>query len=274
MCKRIFDFIIASVLTFAMLSCSGDEATQPGKVDTEKIVVTLDATATASSDYLDMSVLTLAVGQLLPGLGKGATPPETLRVLTCPLIVYDRSIRSVTLDFGNGCQGHDGITRSGSITVSYSGSLKSSAAFNLTFNNFSANGLTYAGETVITVSSGAVKLELKNATVTNSKGETTLINAMLAVKATVGKPLDFSDDVYLVGGSLSVTDKDGKSYSLTITEELEITLTCAYPRKGKMEGTTADNVAVKVDFFPANGGCDDLALLTIGSVTREIHLGS
>ncbi|MDZ7267893.1 MAG: hypothetical protein ONB48_10685 [candidate division KSB1 bacterium] len=273
MAMRVLAFVFGISLSMLFLACAGDETTKPGEQDIEKTAATLDLTATATADYFDMSALSLAVGQLLPGLGKAATPPETLRVSTCPLIIFDRSAKQVTLDFDGGCQAADGVTRSGTINLSYSGSLRSSATLTLTFNNFSAHGYTYSGQVVISVNNGAVTVALENAAITDARGQTTRLAGTFAVKAAIGKPLDFSDDVYLAGGSLIVTDKDGKRYNFTITEDLEITLTCAHPRKGKMEGTSSDGVAVKVDFFPADGGCDDLAVITIGGVTREIHLG-
>lgn len=274
MLKNNRAFLTLALVASLYVSCSNDDGAGPGNVDVDKIAASTDAAMTASADYAGIAVLTYAIAPFIPGLGKVSAPPDTLTILDCPTVIFDRDARTALFDFGAGCQAYDGVTRSGSISISYSGSIRSNAILNLTFNDFKANGQTYSGTAAITVSSGAVQVSLVEATATNSAGETTTIDATLTVKAAIGNPVDISDDVYLVGGNVTVTDKDGDTYSFTITEDLEFSLTCAYPKKGKMEGVNSDNIAVKVDFFPVNGECDDIVAITIGSVTREIRLGS
>jgi hypothetical protein len=195
-------------------------------------------------------------------------------LLACPNLSFDVQAKTFTLDYGTGCTGKDGKTRSGSITVQYSGKLSTGATLTLTYNNYKTGNKTFNGTITATVfNSNTVALAINNATVTDDKGSAT-INANLTLTVDLkGTPQNPDDDVYTISGSGTVAE-GGKTYSFTITDPLIFQVGCSFPTSGKMTVNSGDGQPASIDFFPDNGACDDVAVVTIGNVSKRITLGS
>lgn len=79
----------------------------------------------------------------------------------------------------------------------------------------------------------------------------------------------WSDNVYLITGNSSVTQKNGKTKTILITEALRREAFCKNIVSGKLE-ITKDGTSSVLDY--GDGECDDLATLTIGDIETIIEL--
>jgi hypothetical protein len=265
---------IALIVVFVLgLAACSDSPTE-NQADLEAQFVVSQGIAVNTSGFVETAALTYSVANLVPGLAKSAVLSDTLfpNFLTCPYLVWDGPSKQFTLDYGNGCTNANGKTRSGKITIQYNGRVSTGATLTLTYINYKANNKTFNGQVMVTIANNAAAIEIKNGAVTSEKG-TAKIDANLALTADFkGTPQNPADDVYLVSGSGTVVDTDSKTYNFTITEPLRFQMNCNYPTAGKMTVSGGNGQPATVDFFPENGACDDIVVVTIGNASRTIHL--
>ncbi len=81
--------------------------------------------------------------------------------------------------------------------------------------------------------------------------------------------LIWSDNVYLITGSSTITKKNGVSKTVLITEALRREAFCKNIVSGKLEISRGENSSF-LDY--GDGECDNLAILTIGDVQTIIEL--
>ncbi len=264
-------------LLFA-LGCSSNNPTdsgnnQPGDAEFSQTAEAVDAAVSMARS----ATTVYSMAQFVPGLAKvSATLSDTLLpgVLTCPYLIWDQESQVLTLEYGTDCEGADGRTRSGSIEVSYSGSLQSQAILTITYNNFSVDGVTYSGTLSMSANSNSFQLSIEDGKITDPEG-TAILDGSLSIRAELNNRINPNDDVYFVGGSITVTSKEGDTISFETTQELRLDAICEYPTQGKLNLTVSGDFSGSgsVDFFPDNGACDDIIELTIGKFTRRISLG-
>jgi hypothetical protein len=264
---------VIATLALSLTACSEDSPT--GNDDQAQLEAQFSAAADVTvevSGYMETAATAYALANTVPGLAKSAAPTEIL--LACPNLSFDLQAKTFTLDYGSGCAGKDGKTRSGSITVQFSGKLSTGATLTLIYNNYKTSNKTFNGSVAATISNGnTVALVINNATVTDDKGTAT-INANLTMAVDLkGTPQNPDDDVYTISGSGTVAE-GGKTYSFTITDPLVLQVGCSFPTSGKMAVSSGDGQPAAIDFFPDNGACDNVAVMTIGSVSKRITLGS
>jgi hypothetical protein len=263
---------LTAALVLGLTACSKsptENNDQPAEPDAQ--VAATAEVASQTSGYIETATTAYSSANAVPGLGKLTAPDDQLAA--CPEVKFDLLAKQFTLDYGTGCTGADGKTRSGSITVQYSGTISTGVTLTLTYNNYKANNKTFNGQMSVTAAISSIAIEIKNGTVTDENGTST-INANFTMTADLkGTPKDPSDDVYLVSGSGTVVESN-KSYSFTMTEALRFEVGCSYPTSGKMTVTSNGGQPATVDFFPENGACDDVVLVTIGNLSTKINLGS
>ena len=87
---------------------------------------------------------------------------------------------------------------------------------------------------------------------------------------------DRSDDVYAIGGTTTLTRANGHVFTCTISSAapLKIALACRWIESGilTVSSSTFAGGDRTLDYSYGGGGCDDKALLTIGSHTYVITL--
>ncbi len=262
-----FKIAALAMLALSLAACSEDSPTGGDNQDAQFAAAT-DVAAEVSG-YVEPAATAYSLANTVPGLTKSAAS-----LMACPNLTFNLQAKQFTLDYGAGCSGKDGKTRSGSITVQYSGKLDAGATLTLTFNNYKTSNKTFNGQITATLSNNTtVALAITNATVTDDQGSAT-INANLTMTVNLNNtPQNFDDDVYLISGSGTVSE-GGKNYSFTISDPLRIQPGCSFPTSGKMTISTTNSPNTTIDFFPDNGACDDVAVMTIGSASKRITLGS
>lgn len=86
---------------------------------------------------------------------------------------------------------------------------------------------------------------------------------------------DRSDDVYLIGGTTTLTRANGHvfTYAISSTDPLKVEFACRWIEAGTVSITSSTFTTPRVlDYGYGGGGCDDLAQLTIGTHTYVITL--
>lgn len=187
--------------------------------------------------------------------------------------------KTVTIDFGSGCVGNGGRTRAGKIICNMSGRYKNpGTTINVTLDNYSVNGNKVEGSKTITNSgrnsSGNLvyNIEVANARIISEEG-TISWNSSRQREWIAGENTPYpnlADDVYLITGNASGTNRHDDEFTMEITKALRVELNC----KNIVSGT----IKLKPEKLPereldyGDGACDDVATLKIRNKTYTIKL--
>ncbi len=199
----------------------------------------------------------------------------------CPVITMNISQLPyiLTLDWGTGFTGTDGITRSGMITISLSGKMGtvgSEATF--TFTDFYSNGNKIAGTHTITytgLSSGDnwPRFEVHTAaqiTFPDNKSMTYNSDNVRLFAAGSDTPLNWADDVWRIEGNCSGTTRSGINWIGTVTSALVKKVACKWFDSGTLVITPDGGLACTIDF--GDGTCNNKATLTIEDKTINVEM--
>lgn len=191
----------------------------------------------------------------------------------------------IVIDFGTGCTGPNGVTRSGKIITTYTNRLVvPGAKATTTFDNYKVNGVKVEGTHIITNMSTAneriFKIEVIGAKLTKPNGNWSEWNSTRTIKQLegLGTPNFPLDDIYKITGSANGKVKRGDllfAWRSEITEPLIKKFTCRWIVKGIFKvirlnlASTSPWVAT---LNYGNGSCDNQAILTINGVSHQITL--
>ncbi|RYD83602.1 MAG: hypothetical protein EOP53_00335 [Sphingobacteriales bacterium] len=270
--KRIlFSFLtILAIIIFTVSSCKKDPVVAD---DNDTDIEAAEDNSYAESVFTDVFNMTDEAAREHAGFYKNGLDEKGI-LADCAIITADTtvSLRKITIDFGTGCVGKDGRTRTGKIIITFTGRYRSKGTvIKHTFDNYTVNGNKVEGEkTVTNMGKNAngnlvYKIEVKNAKITTSNGiiswESTREREWISGQNTAIT----SDDEYAVSGAASGTNRRGKTYEATITEPLHVKAGCKWITKGKLEVKPQGKLKRTVDY--GNGDCDNVATATIGSKT-------
>ena len=195
---------------------------------------------------------------------------ETTNTLSCATVTVTPNSfpKTIVIDFGNGCQSIDGITRAGKINIVLSDSVyHPGATATMTFDNYSVFGFKVEGTITWTNTSTPNGIswtrQIANGKVTEPMGGYYWLHeGTKNVTQTAGAntPLNFLDDVYSVTGNHTITNPAGKTRTVTILEALEKKTICHNVTKGKMKIQAQTHFAI-LDY--GDGTCDNIAVITI-----------
>lgn len=271
--------IIASVLT--LTACKRTKDTTPALTNADDNggyatdAARLDGN---SNDVISISDAAAATG--------GANLRTTATTLGgCATVTHDTVARIITIDFGTGtCTSLDGKVRSGKIIVTYTGHYKDAGSTHtITTNNYYVNGKkvivhkTVTNEGMnssgqywysVTVNDSIVLGTDSIISWTGSRTRTWLEGYSTPTR---------SDDVYLIGGTTTVTRANGHVFvhSISATDPLKVALSCSYIEDGTVtitSSSTSFTTARVLDYGYGGGGCDNQAQLTIGTHTYVITM--
>jgi len=186
--------------------------------------------------------------------------------------------KTVVVDFGTGCTGWYGVTRSGSITYNFTGKFKNpGSTVTATFSNYKVNGYKLEGSYSVMNSSSLSAGIVFNSSVTNGKvtypnGTTWYsYSGTKTIKQTAGVgSSNYNDYVFAITGAHSYASYTGKTLTDSITTALVKQVTCKNISAGTVAFTYNGTVKGTLDY--GNGSCDSLATITIGSVNKTIGL--
>lgn len=172
-----------------------------------------------------------------------------------------------TINFGTGCT-HNGITRSGIITVTITNYVMNSGSI-MTIergNNYYVNGRKVEGTVVYenTTTNPAIPQwtrTITNGKITNLSGVVYHHNGTRTVRQTAGvNTLILADNIYeITSGNHTITREGGSTLTLTVVETLIKKYACNHISQGKLDlqGAVLDGI---LDY--GNNECDNLATYT------------
>ena len=192
--------------------------------------------------------------------------------------VIVQNMKTVTIDFGEGCELRNGNVVSGKIVLEYERDPGVSVMKSFSFDGFTFNDKNIEGNGSIlreksnengnpqSTRTGDVTVTWPDGDFANKNG--TKIREMIEGQGT----LAWGDNVFLITGNWNFTKKNGTQLSAEIIEPLRRELACKFLVSGIIELNKNENNAV---LNYGEGACDDLANVSInGGENREIHLSN
>ncbi len=193
-------------------------------------------------------------------------------------IVLVQNMKTVTIDFGDGCELRNGNVVSGKIILQYEKDPGASVMKSFEFDGFTFNDKAVAG-------GGSILREKENengnpqstktfdVTVTWPDGASANKNGTKVREMIEGQETSaWGDNVFLITGNWMFTRRNGTVLSAEIIEALRRELACKFIVSGIVELNKNENNAV---LNYGDGSCDDLATVSInGGEEREIHLSN
>lgn len=209
----------------------------------------------------------------------GTNQPRA-RCFTVTVTPRDRGVfpKTVTIDFGTGCEVR-GHLRKGKIITVYTGRMHvPGSSATTTFENFSIDSFAIEGKHTLTnATQPGGNNRIFTATVENAKITNTNSGAWYAWSGTRtrtqvegnGTPFFPVDDVFEVTGNRRVNSSDGKNWSSEVTTPLVRKFTCRWFVSGVLTINFTGGQAL-LNF--GDGQCDNRATLTVNGQNREITL--
>lgn len=231
-------------------------------------------------------------GQMNPGTSGG-----TARLTACPDVTITHLSSAnpfpvkIVMDFGTGCTGRDGRTRSGKIITEYSNRLFVPGAIaTTTFVDYTIDSVKVQGTHTITNQSEPPtnvncpihkwKVTVENAKLTKPNGNYVEWRSTKTILQSEGRCTPFNplDDIYEIRGSSSGKVKRNDlliAWNSEITEPLIKRFNCRWLVKGIIRIVRL-NLATNSPWLAAinygTGDCDNKAVVTINGIPHNITL--
>lgn len=255
-------FIPAIVFVAFFSSCSDNDEVSTDLTES----IDLDSEAALESNYEDIDVIVSAGMETLDTSGRILSD----EVLGCADVTRDDENKTLTIDYGDGCEGPRGRVRAGKIIITYNDHRLVPGAYReVSFENFSVDGVTIEGSRRVENTSESLDDNL-SFTVTLEGGKMTFEDGTVATRETnhtrtwirAQNPLNDTTEVV---GTANGSRRDGVTYSVEILERLVYKRACwtsrvFIPVSGVKQITFGDNVAI-IDY--GDGECDNIVTVTI-----------
>lgn len=256
-------FAAASLLVVA---CRKDKDEDPIDLD----YTSASDNARADDAFSDMmSVVDKAVAD--NGLREECDPTVTFDTLSTP--------RTITIDFGSvNCTAANGRTRRGRILVSYTGPYRQEGTvITIVPENYYVNNNLILGTKTITNlgldANDNIHFAIAvNGSLTTPSGQVATHTAARTRTWVEGSDTpELIDDVYLITGGGSGTNRNGIPYTMSISSPLRIALSCPFITQGTVQITPANGVVRTIDY--GNGTCDGTFTVTVNGQTFTVTIG-
>jgi hypothetical protein len=272
-------FLLVAFLGLLTFSCKSDsdEAldTQEQSIELQKTLETqaeVEKTEEGVNDIVEDAYY-------FEEIDTGSRTPQDFRFLPdCVTItrVITQTTKTVTLDFGSGCELRNGDIVSGIIMFEYAIDFdEQSKTIQVSFNNFYFNDKNVAGNSTLvrtrqndngnpqSTYSVNITVTWPDGTYASKQGQKTRewIEG-------VGTPF-WGDNVFLITGNWTFVKHNGNVYSATITTPLRKELSCRFIVSGVIELNRNGHPAT-LDF--GDGTCDAFGVITIDGVDHDIRL--
>lgn len=269
--KQLKITIGVAALILAMTACDKNE--------TEKVISDDQVKQEVVAEDLmsEIDLLTDEVIDLQLGFEKSATTAENYFIGDCPTVTFDKNAvpQKITIDFGTGCTGPDGVLRSGKIIITSSQFENKTVERTITFDHFTSEEYSIDGEIARTIIRD-IENHSRTARITEDIEITFEDNTQLTRKASLtrehffGLPLA-ADNVTNTWGQVTTTFPDDITVTKTIAETtpLQFKLLCMQLVSGI---ATFDNGNRTWTIDYGDGECDNEATVTTNGVSKTVKL--
>ena len=278
--KLTFGIIALTLFGLIFISCNDSDTIQED-LSTEAIDVKAAETEAEIDKVSDESSAIIEEAYLMeefPITKSNATDRYLPDCVTITVVIV-QNMKTVTLDFGDGCELRNGNLVSGKIIMEYERDPEAATKMiTYSFEDFYFNRKNVEG-------GGSILRERSNEngnpqstktfdiTVTWPDNTFANKNGMKVREMIEGQDtLAWGDNVFLITGNWMFTKKDGTKLTAEVIEALRRELACKFLVSGIIKLTKNENSAV---LSYGDGECDDLATVSInGGERREIHLSN
>ncbi|MDV7187040.1 hypothetical protein R3X25_07075 [Lutibacter sp. TH_r2] len=192
-------------------------------------------------------------------------------------VVMEGTTRTITFDFGEGCEFPNGHIVAGKIIISHEFDVDAmTMTITQTYEGFTFNDVMVEGENIIVrtyenENGNPESVKTMDITMTWEDGETASRVGTKTREWVEGYDTrEWADNVFEITGNWATTFKNGVVVSATITKELRREMSCRFIVSGTIELTKNDVTGI-LDF--GDGTCDDIAIYTdADGVETEITL--
>ncbi len=270
-------FVFFSVLVLNQ-SCKPDDP-EPQPQDTTKTVLNEQ---TVSDGVSATDVYTDVIADVLVKTDENSSNKKSFSE-DYPIVTLEPTIgypKTLTIDYGTAGCDVNGHTIKGKVIAKISDRLRTEGTtVSISFTTFSVDTLTIDGTVALTID----EVDLVNSTIKFSTTFTTCSVTMpsgtislagsLSYTWNINTLTDYEDDTFdITSGSLTGTNREGKSFTGTVLTTLVYTVQCKTIVSGTLKLETSDNnFPATIDF--GDGTCDKKAIVyttieyTIGNQT-------
>ncbi len=199
----------------------------------------------------------------------------------CTTITKDTASNphKITVDFGaTNCLSKDGNYRRGKIIITYTGRYRDMGHTHaISFDNYFVNDNQLTGTKTVSYTSndaaGHPKYEISvngSVILANSAATISWMSTRTRTWLEGYDTKDWSDDVYEIAGSGTVTRANGKTFNIQITTPLHVALNCRWIESGVVQITPDGGVVRTLDY--GNGTCDAQANFTVNGKIYSVTL--
>ncbi len=193
----------------------------------------------------ESSMTESAVNDVVGLVNTGSSLKNTLET-TCGNFSFDAIDNTLSITFPEtGCTGEDGVTRSGSINVQFTGTWQESGSKAIvSFNGYKRNGIELSGSlTMSFTTTGALPsftVTAANMNLTFEDGSTiTWTGSSTYTYNGLNTPTDLTDDYFEINGASSGTTKEGKNFAL-VASNLQTSTSCKWFVAGNLKITITE----------------------------------
>lgn len=271
--------ILAVGFLSGMTACNQDDDLLSVVTDNE--TVELEVIADADFDELDDLV---SEGMGFAEASSGArTNQHGDHRFECAEITHDSENKTITIDFGDGCEGLNGRVRSGKIIITYTDfRFVPGSVFTYVLEDFAIDGRQIEGTRVIENVSVTID-DNPVFHITLTDGKITFLDGTVATREVdrlrmwVRASNPINDEFHILEGSTANgVNREGLNYEVTVLETLIYKRNCREGRRfipvaGVKEIKKGDDVII-IDF--GDGECDNLVTINFNGRIETIEIST
>ncbi|QLE00201.1 hypothetical protein HX109_00970 [Galbibacter sp. BG1] len=273
--------VLSFISLIGLSSCSNDSDEETiSEEDLNVALITSEDDALATEEFSSITEFVLDEASYINTANKYTQKSENLPA--CVTVTYTGESNTLLIDFGTeGCEGNDGLTRKGIIKVVFSKELRTPGAHaKISLENYMVEGFAITGSksiTNVTETEGmeSFNIAVSDASITGPNGRTRNWNSDYTLTRIEGaETVRPYDNIYETTGSASGIDRNGNSFTRTITVPLIKDRKIGCLRNYVSGEVTIENSAASSPFIIdfGDGTCDRRATVTYNGNTREIFL--
>ena len=242
----------------------------------------VEADILADADFEEVDDITSGMMFIAEGgIGGRITNIEDKRC-HCAIVTHDHENQVITIDFGEGCTGPNGVTRSGKIIINYDGHrFVPGSYWIVTFEEFYINERHIEGvRTVTNISESLFTDPTFHVTLEGGKvtwpDETFATREVDKVRVWLRAVNPLLDEYHILAESTAKgTTRKEINYSSLVLEDLVYKRACRGPKLGRIpvsgvkEVVFGDRIFI-IDF--GDGECDTIVTVTTNGETKTIDL--